>query len=61
MWRFDPATLDLIWAESIETMGGEDGVSLDFGTSGDLVVDFGDATNAESIVDLGQRILDGTA
>jgi len=57
-WRFDPISNGLIWTVSIELVAIADG-SMDFG-GGDLQIDAGMRDDDSSVVDQGQRIIDGS-
>jgi hypothetical protein len=57
-WRFDSISNGLIWTVSIELVAIADG-STDLG-GGDLLIDTGLRENDSSVVDQGQRIIDGS-
>lgn len=57
-WRYDPISSSLIWFVSIELVPIADG-SMDLG-GGDLLIDTGLRENDSSVVDQGQRIIDGS-
>jgi hypothetical protein len=57
-WRYDPISNSLLWSVSIELVAIADG-SMDFG-GGDLLIDTGLRDDDSSVVDQGQRIIDGS-
>lgn len=57
-WRFDPISNSLIWYLSIEMVQVVDG-SIDFGL-GDLLIDTGLREDDLSVLDQGQRVIDGS-
>lgn len=57
-WRYDPISNGLLWSVSIELVAVADG-STDLG-AGDLLIDTGLRENDTSVVDQGQRIIDGS-
>ena len=57
-WRFDPISNQLIWYLSIEMVQVVDG-SIDLGL-GDLLIDTGLREDESSVLDQGQRVIDGS-
>lgn len=57
-WRFDPISNSLIWYLSIEMVQVVDG-SIDLGL-GDLLIDVGLREDDLSVLDQGQRVIDGS-
>ena len=58
-WRFDFKEVDLVWIQPVEDIVDNSNITMgDYGVS-DLTVDTGDRTNDTSIVDQGDRIIDG--
>jgi hypothetical protein len=57
-WRFDPISNSLIWYLSIEMVQVVDG-SIDLGL-GDLLIDTGLREDESSVLDQGQRVIDGS-
>lgn len=57
-WRFDPVSNSLIWYISIEIVQLTDG-AIDLGL-GDLLIDTGLREDDLSVLDQGQRVIDGS-
>ena len=58
-WRFDPQIIDIVFVQNpdqIQVSG-----AIDFGQEGtsDISIDTGDRTNDTSILDQGERVIDG--
>jgi hypothetical protein len=58
MWKFDSSAVDLVFVQTPEDI--QPAGSLDFGAvSSDISLDTGERTNDNSIVDNGERLIDG--
>lgn len=57
-WKFDPVSNQLIWYLSVEMIQVVDG-SIDLGL-GDLLIDTGLREDDLSVLDQGQRVIDGS-
>ena len=58
-WKFDFKEVDLVWIQPVADIVDNASIAMgDYGSS-DLTVDTGDRTNDTSVVDQGDRIIDG--
>lgn len=57
-WKFDSLTSDVVWVTSLEMTPVVDG-SIDLGI-GDLLIDIGLREDGSSVLDQGQRVIDGS-
>jgi hypothetical protein len=59
-WSFNPNIADLIWYDTIDNILVENAI-IDLGAFGDdLAIDTGTRTNDSSIIDQGQRVINGS-
>lgn len=58
-WRFDFKEVDLVWIQPVEDIVDNANITMGEYSVSDLTVDAGDRTNDTSVVDQGDRIIDG--